>query len=74
MILFIFIFLFSGSRVLLQDLKSVLEDDLSPEIKTTRLTSMKMTVYLLCQFMDIFETESAEPSILITTKVSCFLL
>ena len=52
----------------MKDLEPSIEEG-RPDARIENLAAMKMTVYLLCQFMDTFEKESVEPSAMIGGKV-----
>ncbi len=50
-------------------LVELLEADLSPEARSEHLNAVKMSVYLLCQFMDMIESVASKPSEVISGKV-----
>ncbi len=55
-------------------LVELLESDLSADARSEHLNSVKMSVYLLCQFMDMIESVASKPSEVISGKVMILIL
>ena len=46
-----------------------LETDMGADSRQEHLNTVKMTVYLLCQFIDMIESDVSKPSAIISGKV-----
>lgn len=69
------ILLFTVSNALVNHLASVIEDNQQiAEHRLENLNAVKMTCYLLCQYMEMLEVEDTKPSAtqVINAKVSSF--
>ena len=58
-------------KVLHSSLSATLEDvDVPAESRQRHLTAVKMTLYLLCQFLEMYEAEACNVNPVIMKKVS----
>ena len=51
------------------NLAEILEMEMRPETREEHLNTVKMTVYLLCQFIDMIESDASKPSAIVSGKV-----
>ena len=51
------------------NLAEILEMEMRPETREEHLNTLKMTVYLLCQFIDMIESDASKPSAIVSGKV-----
>ena len=50
-------------------LATILDSDLSPDERKSHLNTLKMNVYLVCQFVDVFEAAFTKPEVAGAGKV-----
>jgi len=63
------------SMALAAKLPGVLEEELTPSIRKVHVNMVKMTSYLLCQFIEMLESDETKPSTVITkVKLCCLFL
>ena len=46
-----------------------LEGDMALDLRIGHLNTLKMNIYLLCQFIELYEAEATEPSTTTVAKV-----
>lgn len=62
-------YLLRGCKTFFRSLSSVLdESDLSRDDRVKNLNAMKMACYLLCQFMEFFDSEATKPAAAVARK------
>ena len=62
-----------GIQTHANNLAEILEMEMRPESREEHLNTVKMTVYLLCQFIELIESDASKPSAIVSGKVEFFL-